>query len=116
MEEPLRPFEAKLFFLLEQRRERMGFTNVTNFYAWALDYDEPNSAYQFYRRLRLTAEGTALPESKGYLTIEDASKIARALQMDLSKLIRDVEEALQIDSKPFPIPDLSRLQKKKAAS
>ena len=107
-----RPLEAKIFFMLEARRERMGYTHKRNFYAWALEKD-PQSAYRQYYRLLHTAKGTASPAERAYLSIEDASKLARALQIDLSQLVRDAEEDLGLNKKPFPIPSLPQLSKTK---
>jgi len=113
MENEWRPFEAEFFFFIEKRRERLGYTHITNFYAWALGQDD-DTAYRKYKRLEKTATREAKTTSdRATLSMEDAAKLARAVQMDLSDIIKKIEEKIGLPSKPFPTPDLSRLSKGK---
>jgi hypothetical protein len=108
----LRPLETEIFLMIENRRERLGYDHVTNFYSWALSKD-PESAYRQYYRLKKTAEGEAPATERANLSIEDASNLARALQMDLSDMIRKAEQKLGLDEKPFPVPSKPSLSKGK---
>ena len=108
-----RPFEAEIFSLLEKRRERMDIHPVT-LYTQALN-KEPEAAYRHHKRLRDTHSGAADTTSKrSTLTLEDAVRIARYLQIDLSDIVRHAEENLGYSAKAFPRVEENHPHKKSA--
>lgn len=97
----LRPFEAEIFKLLENRRERLCI-HPTTLYMQALGKTE-TAAYRHHKRLRDTHSGLPVsPANTSTLTLEDASRLARYMQIDLSDIVRQAEQNMGYPSRQFP--------------